>query len=195
MDSARSPAEIVVLSQSAEVSEFENTTFGMSFIGLANCDESLGQCTAIAAYVVAPMRCALALLRVSTVHLSARHRTARRRSSRRSHRVARRIRQARPTSSEPATPSPAPSPGMDDTSKSFRPRYGYLAAWARFASPRGDAEPTPSQLGGEPGHIDQGVDVAARNSPRVSPHDASDEPGVLVVLDRPPSPVCLPSPV
>jgi hypothetical protein len=45
------------------------------------------------------------------------------------------------------------------------------------------------QLGGEPGHIGHGINVAARNSPRVSPHNALDELGVLVVLDRPPSSV------
>ena len=43
MASARSPAAIVVSPQSADVSEFENTTLGISFIGLANGPEAPGQ--------------------------------------------------------------------------------------------------------------------------------------------------------
>ncbi len=43
------------------------------------------------------------------------------------------------------------------------------------------------QLGREPDHVGQGVNVASCNSPRVRPHNASNEPGVLVVLDRSPS--------
>jgi hypothetical protein len=43
MASARSPAAIVVSPQSADVSEFENTTFGISFIGSANGPEAPGQ--------------------------------------------------------------------------------------------------------------------------------------------------------
>jgi hypothetical protein len=45
------------------------------------------------------------------------------------------------------------------------------------------------QLGREPGHVGQGVNVAVCDSPGVGAHNASDEPGVLVVLDRSPSPV------
>ena len=41
--SVRSPLAIVVSAQSADVSEFENTTFGISFIGFANGPEALGQ--------------------------------------------------------------------------------------------------------------------------------------------------------
>jgi hypothetical protein len=43
MASARSPEAIVVSPQSADASEFENTTLGISFIGLANGPEALGQ--------------------------------------------------------------------------------------------------------------------------------------------------------
>ena len=43
MASARSPAAIVVSAQSAEPSELENTTLGISFIGLANGPEAPGQ--------------------------------------------------------------------------------------------------------------------------------------------------------
>jgi hypothetical protein len=43
MAAAGSPVAIVVSSQSAEVSEFENTTLGISFIGSANGPEALGQ--------------------------------------------------------------------------------------------------------------------------------------------------------
>jgi hypothetical protein len=41
--SARSPVTIVVSSQSAAVSESENTILGISFIGLANGPVSSGQ--------------------------------------------------------------------------------------------------------------------------------------------------------
>src|SRR5690349_9420644 len=40
---ARSPVAISVSLQSADVSEFEKTTLGISFIGLANGPEALGQ--------------------------------------------------------------------------------------------------------------------------------------------------------
>src|SRR6476646_4505346 len=43
MAAARSPAAIVVSPQSADESESENTTLGISFIGLANGPEALGQ--------------------------------------------------------------------------------------------------------------------------------------------------------
>ena len=46
---ARSPVAISVSPQPAEVSEFENTTLGISFIGLANGPEALGQKPAHAA--------------------------------------------------------------------------------------------------------------------------------------------------
>jgi hypothetical protein len=41
--SARSPVAIVVSGQSADASEFENTTLGISFIGLANGPAAPGQ--------------------------------------------------------------------------------------------------------------------------------------------------------
>jgi hypothetical protein len=41
--SASSPASIVVSAQSADASEPENTTLGISFIGRANGPESSGQ--------------------------------------------------------------------------------------------------------------------------------------------------------
>jgi hypothetical protein len=41
--SARPPAAIVVSPQPADAMEFENTTFGISFIALANGPEALGQ--------------------------------------------------------------------------------------------------------------------------------------------------------
>ena len=41
--SVRSPETIVVSAQSADFREFENTTLGMSFIGLANGPGALGQ--------------------------------------------------------------------------------------------------------------------------------------------------------
>jgi hypothetical protein len=47
--SVRSPAAIVVSSQSADVSELENTILGISFIGLANGPGVLGQWAAHAA--------------------------------------------------------------------------------------------------------------------------------------------------
>ena len=43
MASARSPLAIVVSPQSADVSEFENTTLGISFIGAANGPDASGQ--------------------------------------------------------------------------------------------------------------------------------------------------------
>lgn len=49
MASARSPAAIVVSPQSADASESENTTLGISFIGLANGPEAPGQWAAITA--------------------------------------------------------------------------------------------------------------------------------------------------
>jgi hypothetical protein len=49
MASARSPAAIVVSPQSADASESENTTLGISFIGLADGPEALGQWAAITA--------------------------------------------------------------------------------------------------------------------------------------------------
>jgi hypothetical protein len=49
MASARSPAPIVVSPQPADASESENMTLGISFIGLANGPEALGQWAAITA--------------------------------------------------------------------------------------------------------------------------------------------------
>jgi hypothetical protein len=43
MASTRSPAAISVSPQPADLSEFENTTLGISFIGLANGPEAPGQ--------------------------------------------------------------------------------------------------------------------------------------------------------
>ena len=43
MASARSPVAISVSPQSADVSEFENTTLGISFIALPNGPEAVGQ--------------------------------------------------------------------------------------------------------------------------------------------------------
>ena len=47
MASARSPAAIIVSPPSADESESQNTTLGISFIGLANGPEALGQWAAI----------------------------------------------------------------------------------------------------------------------------------------------------
>ncbi len=41
------------------------------------------------------------------------------------------------------------------------------------------------QLGCEPGHVGQGVNVTGHDSPGVGADDAADEGGVLVVLDVP----------
>jgi len=57
---------IVVSPQSADVSEFENTTLGISFIGWANGPDAPGQKVAHLSYVAAPTRCALACFTVST---------------------------------------------------------------------------------------------------------------------------------
>ena len=50
------------------------------------------------------------------------------------------------------------------------------------------------QLGGQPGHVGQGVNITRRNPSSVGAYDAPDEGGVLVILDPPPSSVwCQPS--
>ena len=43
MASARSPVAIVVSPQSADASEFENTTLGISFVASANGPDAPGQ--------------------------------------------------------------------------------------------------------------------------------------------------------
>ena len=50
------------------------------------------------------------------------------------------------------------------------------------------------QLGSEPGHVGQGVNITGCDSPGVGADDAPDEGGVLVALGPPPSPLrCQPS--